>query len=160
MLDITVICVGKLKEKYYKDACAEYIKRLGAFCRITVTELAEVRKAEEPSPAEIDAALAKEAAAVRENIPKGAALIALTPEGQEMSSPELARTLEKMAAAGTSKVCFLIGSSDGIDAGLKKEAKMRLSMSPMTFPHHLARVMLLEQVYRAMNISSGGKYHK
>ena len=160
MLDITVICVGKLKEQYYKDACAEYVKRLGAFCKITVTELAEVRKPEEPSAAEIAAALAKEAVSVRENVPRGAALMVLTPEGKMMSSPELAATLEKTAAGGTSKICFLIGGSDGIDAALKSEARLRISMSPMTFPHHLARVMLLEQLYRAMNISAGGKYHK
>ena len=160
MLDITVICVGKLKEQYYKDACAEYIKRLGAFCKITVTEFAEVRKPEEPSAAEITAALAKEAVSIRENVPRGAALMVLTPEGKMMSSPELAATLEKTAAGGTSKICFLIGGSDGIDAALKSEARLRISMSPMTFPHHLARVMLLEQLYRAMNISAGGKYHK
>ena len=159
MLDITLICVGKLKEKFYADACAEYIKRLGAYCKISVLELTEARRSEAPSQKEIDAALLREADAIQKAIPKGAAVIAMCIEGRTMSSEGLARSLETFTQ-NTSKLCFLIGGSDGLHESVKALAALRLSMSPMTFPHHLARVMLLEQIYRAFSISSGGKYHK
>ena len=159
MLDITLICVGKLKEKFYADACAEYIKRLGAYCKITVLELPEQRKSESPSQKEIDSALLREAEAIQKAIPRGAAVIAMCIEGRAMSSEALARSLETFTQS-TSKLCFLIGGSDGLHGSVKEWASLRLSMSPMTFPHHLARVMLLEQIYRAFSISSGGKYHK
>ena len=160
MLEIHLICVGKLKEKYYIDACAEYQKRMGAYCRLKITELPEAKRPSTPSPAETAAAMAKEADAVRAAMGKGETLIVMTPEGQMMSSEKLSETLEKFALNGLSKLCFLIGGSDGIDPSLKKEAAAKISMSPMTFPHHLARVMLLEQLYRAMSISAGSKYHK
>ena len=159
MLDITLICVGKLKEKFYADACAEYIKRLGAYCKITVLEISEQRKGETPSQKEIDAALLREADAIQRAIPKGAAVIAMCIEGQTMSSEALARSLDTFAQS-TSRLCFLIGGSDGLHGSVKTLAALRLSMSPMTFPHHLARVMLLEQIYRAFSISAGSKYHK
>jgi len=160
MLDITLLCVGKLKESYFAAACGEYGKRLGAYCRLTVTELAEARRSSDPTPGELAAALAREAEAIRAAVPKGAALIVLSPEGRLLPSEALAAALEKYAASGVSKLCFLIGGSDGIDAALKRDAALLLSMSPMTFPHHLARVMLLEQLYRAFTITRGGKYHK
>lgn len=141
MLRVTVLCQGRLKEPYYIDACREYEKRLGAFCRLDVTEL--------PEDGDITA-----------KIPKGAYVIALCIEGAGTDSPGLARRLETLAGQGKSRVCFLIGGSDGLPESAKAAADWRLSMSAMTFPHHLARVMLLEQIYRAMTITAGTKYHK
>ena len=123
-------------------------------------ELPEQRLPERPSQKEIHAALEKEAQAIRARIPKGAAVIAMCVEGRLLSSEALARQLAGYAAGGTSKVCFLVGGSFGLDEGLKREASLRLSMSPMTFPHHLARVMLAEQIYRACTINAGTQYHK
>ena len=160
MLNITVLCVGKCKEAHWREACAEYVKRLSAFCRLSVTEVEEERLPERPSQKEIHAALEKEAQAIRTRIPKGAAVIAMCVEGKLLSSEALARQLAGYAAGGTSKVCFLVGGSFGLDEGLKREASLRLSMSPMTFPHHLARVMLAEQIYRACTINAGTQYHK
>lgn len=160
MLSITLVCVGKMRETYYISAFAEYAKRLGAYCRFELAELPEQRLQERPSQKEIRAALEKEAQAIRARIPKGAAVIAMCVEGKLLSSEALARQLAGYAAGGTSKVCFLVGGSFGLDEGLKREASLRLSMSPMTFPHHLARVMLAEQIYRACTINAGTQYHK
>lgn len=160
MLSITLVCVGKMRETYYISAFAEYAKRLGAYCRFDLVELPEQRLPERPSQKEIHAALEKEAQAIRTRIPKGAAVIAMCVEGRLLSSEALARQLAGYAAGGTSKVCFLVGGSFGLDEGLKREASLRLSMSPMTFPHHLARVMLAEQIYRACTINAGTQYHK
>ena len=160
MQRVTVLCVGKLKEKFYIDAAAEYVKRLQRHCKLELIELPEQRLPERPSQKEIHAALEKEAQAIRARIPKGAAVIAMCVEGKLLSSEALARQLAGYAAGGTSKVCFLVGGSFGLDEGLKREASLRLSMSPMTFPHHLARVMLAEQIYRACTINAGTQYHK
>lgn len=160
MLNITVLCVGKLKEAYWRDAIAEYAKRLGAFCKFQVTELDEERLPDKPSEAQIAAALTAEGKKMAAKIPTGAAVVALCIEGKPCSSTELADRLEEFALGGVSHVVFLIGSSFGLAPELKSRANWRLSMSPMTFPHQLARVMLLEQIYRAMNIRNGGKYHK
>ena len=160
MLSVHLICVGKLKEKFYQAACAEYVKRLGAYCRLTLTELPEERLPQNPSRAQIDAALEKEAQAVRGKLPKGAAIIALCVEGTLLSSEQLAAKLEQWSAGGTGNLVFLIGSSYGMDPSLKAQAQLKLSMSPMTFPHHLARVMLLEQIYRCFKIQEGSGYHK
>ena len=159
MLDITLICVGRLKERFYLDACAEYIKRLGAFCKISVRELTEERKSSSPSAAETDSCLLREAEAIKKAVPKGAAAIAMCVEGVEMSSEELAVTMDGLSRKA-SKLVFIIGGSDGLHRSVKDVADLRLSMSPMTFPHHLARVMVLEQIYRAFSIMNGGKYHK
>ena len=142
MQRVTVLCVGKLKEKFYLEAAAEYVKRLQRFCKLELVELPESRLPESPSPAEVQRALAAEAAAIRERLPKGGAVIALCIEGKPCSSVELSRRMEELAES------------------LKRQADWRLSMSPMTFPHHLARIMLLEQIYRAYQISAGTKYHK
>ncbi len=159
MQRITVLCVGKLKEKFYADAAAEYIKRLGRYCRLEVVELPENRLPEDPSPLEIRKALAAEAAAIRQKL-DGGAVVAMCIEGQTCSSEALSKKLAAFALEGKSRVTFLIGGSFGLDETLKKEADWRLSMSPMTFPHHLARVMLLEQIYRACQIAEGTRYHK
>ena len=160
MLNVKIICVGKLKEKFYTDAAAEYAKRLSAYCRLEIEELAEQKLPDDPSPAEIEAALEKEKQAIMQKIPKGAAVIAMCIEGKEMDSVKLSQTLSELAVRGSSKLCFIIGGSFGMHEDVKKSAALRLSMSPMTFPHHLARIMLLEQIYRAFKISEGSKYHK
>ena len=160
MQRVTVLCVGKLKEKFYLEAAAEYVKRLQRFCKLELVELPESRLPESPSPAEVQRALAAEAVAIRERLPKGGTVIALCIEGKPCSSVELSRRMEELAVAGKTQLTFLIGGSVGLDEGLKRQADWRLSMSPMTFPHHLARIMLLEQIYRAYQISAGTKYHK
>ena len=160
MQKVTIICTGKLKEKFYLDAAAEYAKRLSRFCTLTILELPEERLPESPSPAQIEAALAREADAVRAKLPAGCLLIAMCVEGQERSSEALARYLAEAAARGAGHIVFLIGSSYGMHHSLKQQADLRLSMSPMTCPHHLLRVMLLEQIYRAYQINAGSKYHK
>ena len=160
MQKVTILCTGKLKEKFYLDAAAEYAKRLSRFCTLTILELLEERLPESPSPAQIEAALAREADAVRAKLPAGCLLIAMCVEGQERSSEALARYLAEAAARGAGHIVFLIGSSYGMHPSLKQQADLRLSMSPMTFPHHLLRVMLLEQIYRAYQINAGSRYHK
>lgn len=159
MQRITVLCVGKLKEKFYADAAAEYGKRLSRYCKLEIVELPETRLPEDPSPAEIKKALASEAAAIRQKL-EGGAVVAMCIEGQTCSSEALSKKLAAFALEGKSRVTFLIGGSFGLDETLKRQADWRLSMSPMTFPHHLARVMLLEQIYRACQIAEGTRYHK
>ena len=159
MQRITVLCVGKLKEKFFADAAAEYCKRLSRYCKIEVTELPETRLSEDPSPAEIKKALAAEANAIRQKL-EGGAVVAMCIEGKTCSSEALSQKLAACALEGKSRVTILIGGSFGLDETLKREADWRLSMSPMTFPHHLARVMLLEQIYRACQIAEGTRYHK
>ncbi len=160
MPDITLLCMGKLKEKFYISAAEEYAKRLQAYCRFTLLELPEVRLPENPSPAEISAGLEKEADVIFSKIPKGAWLCVLTPEGKLLSSEALAEKTATAKLQGKSSLCFLIGSSFGMSPRVKAAADFKLSMSSMTFPHHLARVMVLEQLYRAESIQAGSKYHK
>ena len=160
MLDITVIAMGKLKEHFYLDAAAEYEKRLKGFCQFKLLELPEVRLPDNPSSAEISAGLEKEADMILAKIPKGSWFCVLTPEGQLLSSEALASKLHNVKVSGKSSLCFLIGSSFGIASRIKAAADFKLSMSPMTFPHHLARIMVLEQIYRAEAIQASSKYHK
>lgn len=157
---LTLITVGKLKEKFYLSAAAEYEKRLKAYGGIRLIELPEVRLPEDPSPAQIRQALQKEAETVRQKLPKNAWLCVLTPEGKLLSSEKLAQTLQSVRNQGKSELAFLIGSSFGLDEDLKKQGDLLLSMGPMTFPHHLARIMVLEQLYRAESILAGSRYHK
>lgn len=160
MQSVQLICVGKLKEKFYADACAEYAKRLGAYCKLTVLELPEERLPDKPSQGQIDAALDKEGDRILSKIPAGSVIIALCVEGKTLSSEELAARMAKWAVQGGSQLVFLIGGSFGLHPKVKERAALRLSMSPMTFPHHLARVMALEQIYRAFKINEGSGYHK
>ena len=160
MFDITLITMGKLKEKFYISAADEYKKRLGGYCKFTLLELPEARLPEDPSPAEITAGLEKEAELIFSKIPKGAWFCVFTPEGKELSSEKFAAKLQEVKLSGKSSACFLIGSSLGMAQRVKEKADFRLSMSPMTFPHHLARIMVLEQIYRAEAIQAGSKYHK
>lgn len=160
MFEITLIVMGKLKEKFYLSAAAEYEKRMKGYCQFRIIELPEVHLPEDPSPAEIAAALEKEADFILQKIPKGAWFCTLTPEGKMLRSEDLAAKLNELKLSGKSSACFLIGSSFGMAPRLKAMADYKLSMSPMTFPHHLARVMVLEQLYRAEAIQAGSKYHK
>ena len=160
MQKVTILCVGKLKEKFYADAVSEYSKRLSRFCKLDIVELNEERLPEGPSPAQVEAALSKEADAIRAKLPPAAMVIALCVEGKQRSSEELARLMADSASRGASHLVFLIGGSFGLYPSVKELAAVKLSMSPMTFPHHLARVMLLEQIYRAYQINAGTKYHK
>ena len=148
MLRIQLICVGKLKESFYIDACDEYDKRLRRYCALERVELPETGDLE------------RDGAAVLAKIPAGAFVIAMCVEGKLCSSEELAELLSEQALQGRSRVSVLIGGSDGLSDAVKKAADLRLSMSRMTFPHRLARVMICEQLYRAMSISHGTKYHK
>jgi len=160
MFDITLICMGKLKEKFYLSAAEEYTKRMGAYCNFRLIELPEYRLPEDPSPTEISAGLDKEAELIFSKIPKGAWLCIFTPEGKTLSSEGFAQKLKDLKLSGKSSACFLIGSSFGISQKVKEKADFKLSMGPMTFPHHLARIMVLEQLYRAEAIQAGSKYHK
>jgi len=160
MLHIRIICVGKLKEGFFAEAGNEYIKRLAGYCRQEVVEVPEYRLPDNPSETEIEIALEKEGAAIRSKTPAGAKTIALCIEGSERDSRGLSEFLTDSALRGASRLCFIIGGSYGLHESIKKCADMMLSMSKMTFPHSLARVMLLEQLYRAFKIAEGGKYHK
>ena len=160
MFEITLIAMGKLKEKFYISAAAEYAKRLGGYCRFSLLELPESRLPENPSEAEIAAGLEKEAGVILERIPKGAWFCVLTPEVRGLSSEAFAEKMKEVKLSGKSSACFLIGSSFGMAPRVKQRADFRLSMGPMTFPHHLARIMVLEQLYRAEAIQAGSKYHK
>jgi 23S rRNA (pseudouridine1915-N3)-methyltransferase len=160
MFDITLIAMGKLKEKFYLSAAAEYEKRMKGYCQFNLIELPEVRLPENPSQAEINAALEKEADTILAKIPKGACSCVRTPEGKLLSSEALADKMKEVKLTGKSSACFIIGSSFGMSPRVKAKADLKLSMSPMTFPHHLARVMVLEQLYRAEAIQAGSKYHK
>lgn len=160
MLNIKIICVGKLKEKFWAAAAAEYVKRLGSLCHLEIEELPESRLPAEPSEAEIEAALKKEGDSIALRIPAGAVTVALCIEGKEMDSVRFSQFLELCAVKGRSRICFVIGGSMGLSESVKENADLKMSMSPMTFPHHLARIMLLEQLYRGFQIQSGSKYHK
>lgn len=160
MFEITLITMGKLKEKFYISAAEEYKKRLGGYCKFTLLELPECRLPEDPSPGEIAAGLEKEAQTILTKIPKGAWFCVFTPEGKTLSSEGFADKLASVKNSGRSSACFLIGSSFGMAPQVKQRADFQLSMGPMTFPHHLARIMVLEQLYRAEAIQAGSKYHK
>jgi len=157
-MNIRLIAIGKLKEEYLRSACAEYIKRLGRFCTFELYELDECRLSDDPSEKEIAAALKKEAEQIKRYA--SGLIIPMCIEGRQLSSPELAEKIADAGVNGNSTVTFIIGSSFGLDPEIKAMGGVKLSMSKMTFPHQLARVMLMEQIYRAFQINSGGKYHK
>ncbi len=159
MLSVNVVCVGKLKESYWREACAEYAKRLSAYCKFAVVELPEARISQKPSDAEIAAALAAEGKLMRQYLDeKGAFNVALCVEAKQLSSEELAERLAAEAVGGASTVNFFIGSS--LDPKIKADCRLQLGLSRMTLPHQLARVVLVEQIYRAFSINAGAKYHK
>ena len=160
MLSIHLICVGKLKEKFYREAVEEYTKRLSAYCKLNLLELPEARLPQNPSQGEINAALEKEAETIRAKIPASASIVAMCVEVKEKSSEELADLMRGWEQNSAKHLVFLIGGSYGLHPSIKAQAWVKLSMSPMTFPHHLARVMVLEQIYRAFKINEGSSYHK
>ena len=157
-MTISLIVIGKLKEEYLRSACAEYIKRLGRYCTFELHELDECRLSDSPSDKEIAAALKKEAEQIKKYA-KGM-IVPMCIEGKQLTSPELSEKITTAGVSGQSTVTFIIGSSFGLDPEIKAMGTLKLSMSKMTFPHQLARVMLLEQIYRAFQIAEGGKYHK
>lgn len=158
MMNVTFIAMGKLKENYFRAACEEYQKRLSAYAKVTLKEPEPVALPQNPNASQITQALEQEAVKIRENA-KGYK-IAMCIEGKQLSSEQLAEKLEDLASRGISSVSFIVGSSFGLSENFKQECDFRMSMSPMTFPHSLARVMLMEQVYRAFSINNNGKYHK
>lgn len=158
MIAVTLYCVGTLKERYWREACGEYEKRLGRFCRFSCVELEEYRLPANPSPAQIEQGLREEGARILARIPARETVAALCIEGKKFTSPDLGKLLEAQAMTGS--LALVIGGSYGLSPQVKERAQLRISMSDMTFPHQLARVMLLEQLYRGFMIQSGGKYHK
>ncbi|MCL2124659.1 MAG: 23S rRNA (pseudouridine(1915)-N(3))-methyltransferase RlmH [Oscillospiraceae bacterium] len=159
-MNIKIICVGKLRERYHIDESNEYVKRLSAFCSAEIVEIAEQRLPSDPSENDIALALRKESLAIIDKIPAGATVVALCVEGDGIDSESLSKFLETEALRGISRFCFIIGGSYGLGADIKKLAHFKLSLSKMTFPHALARIILLEQLYRAFKIAEGSKYHK
>ena len=159
MIKCKIIALGSLKEKFFKEACGEYQKRLSRFCNLEICEIEPVRLPENPSAGEIENALKKEADQIIKKIPQNAKVIALCVEGKEMPSEKFAAQINEISAIGQG-ICFIIGSSYGLSKDVKKMADLRLSLSQMTFPHKLFRVMLLEQLYRGFMINQGSQYHK
>ena len=160
MLNMRIVCVGKLREQFYIDAFNEYSKRLSAYCKFECVELNETKLGSSPSDKEIAAALDKEAVDIERALGKDAYVIAMCVEGKQLKSEDFAQKINSLAVSGRGRICFVIGGSFGISQRIKQRADMRLSMSEMAFPHHLARVMLAEQIYRAFKIIKGSKYHK
>ena len=159
MIGVKFITVGTLKEDYWRSAAAEYQKRLGAFCRFEEVQLKEEKLSDRPSEAEIRTALDKEAERILAQIPSRAYAIAMCVEGKQLSSEELAEKLVEVAGTN-SEICFIIGSSYGLSERVKAACRTRLSVSKLTFPHQLMRVLLLEAVYRGFQINKGTQYHK
>ena len=160
MMNVHLIVLGKLKEKYMKDFSAEYEKRLSAYCKLTVTELEPVKLSDNPSQSEINNALSKETQMITAKIPKNSYVFSMCIEGKQLSSEEFSQKMDDIALSGKSNVVFIIGSSFGLSDEVKKMSDFKFSMSKMTFPHKLARVMLTEQIYRGFSISNKGEYHK
>lgn len=160
MLNIKLIFVGKLRERFYIDAFNEYARRLSAYCKFECVELNETKLGDRPSDKEIENALVRESADIEKAIPKDAYVIAMCVGAKQLKSEELAQKINSLALSGRGKICFIIGGSFGMAESVKQRADMRLGMSEMTFPHHLARVMLTEQIYRSFKIIEGSRYHK
>ena len=161
MIRVNIICIGKIKEKYFTDAINEYAKRLSAFCKFTIVELAEETiKSNNPNESQISEVINAEGRRILQKIGQSDYVVAMCIEGKNISSPQLANLIDNVQIEGKSTVNFIIGGSWGLLEEVKQRADYKLSMGKMTFPHQLARVMLLEQIYRAFQISSGGKYHK
>ncbi|MBQ8859842.1 MAG: 23S rRNA (pseudouridine(1915)-N(3))-methyltransferase RlmH [Ruminococcus sp.] len=158
-MNVNIICVGSLKEKFFTDAVSEYKKRLSRYCKFNIIELSEEKISDQETKAQIDKTLLKEGEKILSKIGKNDYCIAMCIEGKNISSEELSKKLEEISLSfGT--VNFIIGGSWGLSDEVKRRADFKLSVSKMTFPHQLFRVMLSEQIYRAFTISSGAKYHK
>lgn len=159
MMNVTLICVGNLKEKYFKDACAEYTKRLGVFCKFNIVEVNEEKLPDKPSQSDIDNTIKKREKELLQKF-QGSYDFAMCIEGTLISSEQLADKIQTAGLDGKSELVFIIGGSWGLSDEVKRISNARISMSKMTFPHQLARVLLCEQIYRAFQINSNGKYHK
>ena len=159
MQKIKIIAMGKLTEPAFRDAAGEYLKRMSRHYQVTVVEPKPENTPQDPSDGEIERALSREAEKIMAEFSPRSYVVAMCVEGKTVSSEALASLVEKQAGI-SSEICFVIGSSHGLHDSVKKRADMRLSVSPMTFPHELFRVMLLEQIYRAAEINAGSKYHK
>ena len=160
MLQINILYVGNIKDKFFEQAVAEYEKRLSGLCKIRNIELKEEKPPDNPTDSEIALIIKKEGERLLENLPKKGFKIALCVEGTQISSEELAKKIESVTVSGDSEITFIIGGAFGMDERVKKAANYRLSISKMTFTHRMMRVILTEQIYRALNILSGGHYHK
>lgn len=159
-MNIQIICVGKLKEKYWQDACAEYMKRLGRYCNIEIVELKESRLPENASPADEENVKREEGASILKAIKDGTYVITLEILGKMLDSPQLAGKMDELALDGKSNIAFVIGGSLGLSAEVSKRSDYKLSFSKMTFPHQMMRVILLEQIYRSFKINRHETYHK
>lgn len=160
MYNVSVICVGKLKEKYLSQAIAEYSKRLSAFCRFNIIEVDEERICETPSQSQIENVIEAEGKRILGKLPPNPYLITMCIEGEVLSSEQFAGKLAQAGVRGFGNIVLVIGGSWGLSESVKRLSAIKLSMGRMTFPHQLARVMLCEQIYRAFQINNNGKYHK
>lgn len=160
MMKISVIAVGSLKEKFLKDGCNEYLKRLGSFAKINIVEINEERCSQNPSDNEIAQVLDKEGKRILAKIPKGAYVVPMCIEGQQLSSEDFSKKIENIALNGNGEIAFIIGGSFGLSDEVKSVGDFKMSFGKLTLPHQLMRVVLLEQIYRAFSISNNSKYHK
>lgn len=156
-MKVSIVAVGKLKEKFWADACAEYLKRLSGYAKVSVKEIADVDPARAGG---IEAARAKEGAAILSALPASSHVILMAIEGKQRSSEQFSRHIDQLCLSGKSDIAFVIGGSDGVDEAVYARANETFSFGPITLPHNLARVVLLEQLYRAVKISRGEPYHK
>lgn len=159
-MNIKIICIGKLKEKYWTEAVAEYVKRISRFARIEIIELKETRISDRPSEAEEESVKKSEGTEILKKIKKDDYCITLEIKGKELSSEQLAKQLDRLALDGKSNISFVIGGSRGLSQEVSARADFKLSFSPMTFPHQMMRVILLEQIYRCFKINNNETYHK
>ena len=159
-MKITILCVGKVKEKFYRDAISEYQKRLGRYCRMQIIEVADEKTIEQASVNEINIVKEKEGERLIKNIKDDAYVICLAIDGKQLDSVELSHEMDDLALKGKSHICFIIGGSLGLSDEVLKLSDLKLSFSKMTFPHQLMRVILLEQIYRSYRISNNEPYHK
>lgn len=159
-MQIEIICVGKLKEKFWEDACREYQKRLSRFCKLSITELKDEAVPDTASAAQVQQAMEKEGERIAKLLLPRDYIISLCVEGKPLSSEKLAEKLSDIEQAGAGRLVLIIGGSNGLTDEIKKRSDFKLSFSAMTFPHQLMRVILLEQIYRAYKINAGESYHK
>ena len=159
-MNITIYAIGKLKEKYWRDAIAEYSKRLGGYCSLKIEELKEARLPANAGPAEEEAVKREEGEAILARIPKNMYVVTLEIKGKRLTSEQLAEKMAGLALGGRGDVGFVIGGSLGLSEEVSRRADLKLSFSDMTFPHQMMRVILLEQIYRAFKINRGEPYHK
>lgn len=159
-MNITIIAVGKIREKYLDNGIKEYQKRLGRYCKLKIIEVSDIQAPENLSPVQLEEVKNKEGETILKNIKTGSYVIALDIKGKKMSSEEMAAYMDRLAVAGNSSVILIIGGSNGLSGEVLDRADMRLSFSDMTFPHQLMRLILLEQIYRWFKINRGEPYHK